>query len=474
VTGSTVAEFRQVIDGRAVASAATFEVLDPATGELLHRAPDSSRSDVDAAMTAAARAFPAWAADEGARHRALVAAADTIVAHSAELAEILVREQGKPLIEATNELRLLSTMFRYYGELDVPREVLQDDDEALVVVRHLPLGPVVALTPWNIPLTSFAMKAGPTLAAGNTVVLKPSPFTPLATLRLGELLNDVLPAGVLNIVCGGADVGSWLTEHPLTRMITMTGSTATGKKVAAAAVADLKRVTLELGGNDPAIVLEDADPDEIADRLYKSAFYNSGQICIAVKRLYVHEGIHDRMVDALADRARSIKLGHGLEPDTQMGPVNNPAQLSFVSELTEDARARGGRVVAGGAHVEGPGYFFEPTIVAGLHDGDRLVDEEQFGPVLPIVAYRDVEEVVRRTNSGRFGLGGSVWSADLDRAAQVAGRLEVGTAWVNTHIASAFPRQPMSGLKWSGLGVENGPWGLLSATEVQVLYQARR
>ena len=309
--------------------------------------------------------------------------------------------------------------------------------------------------------------------AGNTLVLKPSPFTPLSTLKIGELLRDVFPPGVFNVVSGGDELGAWMTSHPVPRKISFTGSVATGKKVAASAAPDLKRVTLELGGNDPAILLDDVDAADVADRVFRAAFANNGQVCSAVKRVYVPEALYDDVVEAFAAQARSQKVGDGTDPETQLGPINNKPQYERVSELVADAIKGGARAAAGGKPMDGPGYFFEPTILADLTDGTRIVDEEQFGPALPVIPYRDLEDAVERANATHFGLSGSVWSSDPQRAAEVAERLECGTAWANTHLALA-PHQPFGGAKWSGLGVENGPWGLYGFTELQVLHRAKR
>jgi acyl-CoA reductase-like NAD-dependent aldehyde dehydrogenase len=277
---------------------------------------------------------------------------------------------------------------------------------------------------------------------------------------------------VLNVVSGGDDLGAWMTAHAVPRKVSFTGSIETGKKVAVSAAPDLKRVTLELGGNDPAIVLDDVDPTAVADGLFGGAFANNGQVCSAIKRVYVPERIYDDVVEALAARARAVPVGEGTDPTVKLGPVNNQPQFERVKELVADALAHGARAAAGGKAMERPGYFFEPTILAGLSDGVRIVDEEQFGPALPVISYRDVDDAVERANATHFGLSGSVWGVDEERAAEVAGRLECGTAWVNVHIALS-PHQPFGGFKWSGIGVENGPWGLAGFTEIQAVHRSR-
>jgi len=282
----------------------------------------------------------------------------------------------------------------------------------------------------------------------------------------------VLPSGVLNVVSGGDALGAWMTSHPAVRKISFTGSVATGKLVAAAAAPDLKRVTLELGGNDPAIVLPDVDVARTAKRLFWGAFENCGQVCSAIKRVYVPESLYESMVAQLADMARGVKVGNGLDEDSQLGPINNRPQFERVQELVEDARQAGARLVTGGQCLGEGGYFYAPTIVADLQDGVRLVDEEQFGPVLPVVPYTELDDAIERANATHFGLSGSVWSSDTARAEEVARRLECGTAWVNQHL-NVLPHAPFGGAKWSGIGVENGPWGLLGFTEIQTVNVAK-
>jgi acyl-CoA reductase-like NAD-dependent aldehyde dehydrogenase len=467
-----MSDFTMTIDAAAAPTAATFDVVNPATNEVYAAAPECSREQLDAAMESAAKAFRDWRADESARRDALRAAAGLLMSSSQAVAPILTAEQGKPISDANIELIAAGMWLQYYADLELPREVIQDDDAAFVEVLRKPLGVVAAITPWNFPLVLAAWKIAPALLAGNTMVLKPSPFTPLATLKMGELLRDVLPPGVLNVVSGGDELGAWMTSHPVPRKVSFTGSVATGKKVAAAAAPDLKRVTLELGGNDPAILLDDVDVAKVADSVFRAAFANNGQVCSAVKRVYVPEALYDDVVSALATQAQSQKVGDGMDADTQLGPINNRPQFERVSELVADALKGGAKAAAGGKPVDGPGNFFEPTILSDISDGSRIVDEEQFGPALPVISYRDLDDALERANATHFGLSGSVWSSDPERAASVAERLECGTAWVNTHLALA-PHQPFGGAKWSGIGVENGTWGLLGFTEIQVLHRSK-
>ena len=461
---------RMTIDGRATPASETFGVVDPATGQVFATAPDCSREQLDTALEGAHHAGRAWRADEGARVAALNAMADAIDAHADELAALLTAEQGKPLTPAGFEVSETSRWVRAAASLELPVETIVDDATAHAELRRRPIGVVAAITPWNYPLLLAGWKLGPALRAGNTVVLKPSPYTPLATLRLGEIVNEVLPPGVVSVVSGGDELGAWMTTHPAVGKISFTGSVATGKAVMAAAAPDLKRLTLELGGNDAAIVLDDADPESLGKGLFWGAFINNGQICAGVKRVFVPEFLHDDVVDVLAERARRLRIGPGTQPGVHLGPIQNRMQFDRVRGLVTDALADGASAAAGGGPLEGPGYFFAPTILTGAREGMRIVDEEQFGPALPVLPYRTVDEAVERANATRFGLSGSVWGADLDRATEVAGRLDCGTAFVNDHLA-LDPMLPFGGSKESGLGVENGPWGLEEFTQIQVVHR---
>ena len=472
MTTTETASHAMTIDGAPAVAQSTFGVINPATGDIFDEAPECTREQLDAAMQAAATAFRTWRLDEAARRALLPACADAITARADGLARVLTQEQGKPLAKAAAEIAGAAKWFTYTARLEIPVEVALDNDRVRVEVRRRPFGVVAAITPWNYPVSLAVWKIAPALLAGNTIVLKPSPFTPLATLRLGEILRDVLPSGVLNVVSGGDALGGWMTSHPTVRKISFTGSVATGKLVAAAAAPDLKRVTLELGGNDPAIVLPDVDVARTAKRLFWGAFENCGQVCSAIKRVYVPESLYESMVAHLAEMARGVKVGNGLDEDSQLGPINNRPQFERVQELVEDARHSGARMVTGGQRIGDRGYFYAPTIVADLTDGARLVDEEQFGPVLPVVPYKEVDDAIARANATHFGLSGSVWSSDTARAEAVARQLECGTAWVNQHL-NVVPHAPFGGAKWSGIGVENGPWGLLGFTEIQTVNVAK-
>ncbi|MFE1590195.1 aldehyde dehydrogenase family protein [Streptomyces sp. NPDC058737] len=436
-----------------------FTVVDPSTGEAFEEAPDRRPEELDAVVDRAHAAWHDWRADPVARKAALLAAADAVDAAAAALAPLLTREQGKPLTESHAEVARTAARLRYFAELDTGTQPLADGRPVHSRLRWRPIGPVAAIVPWNFPLQLASAKFAPALAAGNTIVLKPSPFTPLATRMLGSVLAGALPEGVLTIVTGREPLGARLASHPGIRHVSFTGSAATGRAVAAGAAATLARVTLELGGNDAALLLDDVDVEEIADRLFWAAFRNCGQVCMAVKRVYAPARLYARVVEALAHRANATAVGSGLDPASRIGPVNNAPQLARVEHHTARALADGGRAVAGGHRLDRPGYFFAPTILADVPADSPVVTEEQFGPVLPVLPYDSLDEAVRAANDTGFGLGGSVWGTDLDRAAAVADRLECGTAWINHH-AELSLAQPFAGAKDSGVGVAGGPWGL--------------
>src|SRR5437870_11939963 len=385
--------FCHLSDGELVAGRRDFGVVHPATGAPVALCPAATHEEVDAAMGAAARAFAGeWSRDEAGRRRTLAAMSEALGAAADELGRLVCLEQGKPLAQATGEVRGAARLLKRYADEPIPREVLREDEKVRVTVVRRPLGVTAAITPWNYPVATLVAKIDPAFVTGNTVVAKPSPFTPLSSLALGAVFRAVVPRGTLNVLGGSDEVGAWMTAHPQVRKISFTGSVPTGKKIMRAAADDLKRVTLELGGNDPAIVLPDVDAAQVAPRLFWGAFTNSGQVCVAIKRLYVHEDIYRPVLAALTELAKQVKVGDGLQPDTQLGPINNQPQFSRVQELVEDARRAGGTVVTGGAPLPTPGYFYPPTIVTDVGEGVRLVDEEQFGTALPVIPYRDLDD----------------------------------------------------------------------------------
>lgn len=467
-----MAQYKLLIGGKLEDGDATMEVINPATEEPVASCPRASKAQLDKAVAAAKAAFPAWSAtpiDE--RRQVLTAIADVIQANVPELARLLTQEQGKPLQDATGEVFGASAFFRYFAGMDLSPKVVQDTADGRVEVRRRPLGVVGAIVPWNFPMILMAFKLPPALLAGNTVVVKPAPTTPLTTLRFAELIKDLIPPGVVNVITDQNDLGGEMTRHPDIRKISFTGSTETGKKVMASAADALKRVSLELGGNDALIVLDDVDPKETAPKVFGAAMQNAGQVCIAAKRIYVHERIYDDMCDELARLANEAVVGDGLEQGVQMGPLQNKAQFEKVLGFIESAKKEG-KVIAGGGRKGDKGYFIQPTVVRDIAEGSKLVDEEQFGPVMPVIKYSDPADAIRRANDSVYGLGGSVWAKDTEKAWSLAEGLESGTVWINKH-ADLQPHLPFGGAKLSGIGSELGEEGLKEFTQVQVLNMAR-
>ena len=464
-------DYGLIIDNHKVPTLASFAVPNPATGEVVGRAPVATREQLDQAVAAAERAFATWSKEpEARRKQACLDIVGVLQAHAGELSRLLTMEQGKPLKGMGSEFELGACMAwaGAQASFELPVKVLEDTPQSRVEIHRRPLGVVGSITPWNWPLMIAIWHVVPAIRTGNTVVIKPSPYTPLGTLRMVELINEVLPPGVLNAVTGPDELGQWMTEHPGIKKIVFTGSCATGKKVMASAAGNLKRLTLELGGNDAAIVLPGADVAAMAPKIFGGAFINSGQTCAAIKRLYVHDSLYEPMCQALAGIAQATPVGNGLDESSMMGPLQNRMQFDKVNALVEDAKAHGARILCGGSPTGGQGNFYPLTVVADVTDGTRLVDEEQFGPVLPVIRYSDLDEVIARANASEFGLSGSVWSTDLTVAAAVAARLECGTVWVNKHAAIA-PNVPMGGVKSSGMGVEFGEEGLAEYTDIQVI-----
>ncbi len=471
-------EFNMFINGEAVQSGSTFEVVNPATGKPFAQVQQGNVSHVDQAVAAAKAAFPSWSKVSDDKRASLChALANSLEDNMPELMELITKETGKPMgglngVGSGMEVGGSMGWTRFTADLQLPVDVIQDNEEARIEVHRKPLGVVASITPWNWPLMIAIWHVIPALRSGNTVVMKPSPFTPTATIRFVEFASKILPAGVINLVTGEGEVGEALTSHPDVSKIVFTGSTPTGKRIMQSASASLKRLTLELGGNDAGIVLPDVDVKEVAPKIFGACFHNNGQTCAALKRLYVHESQYDEMCETLAHLANGVVVGDGLEEGTELGPIQNEDQLKIVSEMAESVEREGGRFICGGKRIDRDGFFFEPTVVADLSDGSRLVDEEPFGPILPVIKYSDIDEVVARANQNDRGLGGSVWSSDTEKAARLAQQLECGSAWVNDH-GAIQPDAPFGGVKQSGLGVEFGLYGLEEYTSIQTLKIAR-
>ncbi|MEL6950064.1 MAG: aldehyde dehydrogenase family protein [Pseudomonadota bacterium] len=467
-------QYVMTINGEATLSPQTIEVVNPANGAAFAEAPDCSSAQLDAAVEAARAAFPAWrdtSIDE--RAALLVRMGDALEEHVDELTALFTAEQGRPLAAARMEVSGAAQWLKAASQLRPSTKVAEDSDEQYVETRYVPLGVVCAIAPWNFPVTLAVVKIAPALLAGNTMVLKPSPYTPLCTLRLGEIFARVLPPGVLNVVSGGDALGPMMTAHPGFAKISFTGSTATGKLVMENAARDLKKVTLELGGNDAAVVLPDVDVDQVAQQIFTGAFFNSAQICVATKRLYVHESVYEALRDRLLDIAKSTVVGDGSEPGTHLGPIQNRRQYERVMGLLDDAQDTGLVLLQGANVPSGDGYFVPVTIVDNPPETSRVVREEAFGPILPMLKFTDIEDVLDRANNSEYGLAGAVWSDDTEAALAIARRMETGTVWINQNL-KVRPDTPFGGHKQSGVGVEYGVEGLLEFMAPQSILVARR
>ena len=461
-----------LIDGQAVPGASDFAVIDPATGEAFARCPKADVDQLERAVAAANRAFPIWSAtsiDE--RAATVVRLAEALERDAASMAALLTQEQGKPLDQAMFEIMAAAGLMKGVSVMRPQTTVLRDTATAKVIEVHRPLGVVAAIVPWNFPIMLLMGKVAPALLTGNTMVVKPAPTTPLTALLFGEICREILPPGVINIICDENELGPILTSHPDVAKVAFTGSTATGAKVMASAAGTIKRVTLELGGNDAAIVLDDLDPVQAAQKIFPLAMANAGQICMAIKRVYVPEGMYDAFCATAAAMAQGVPVGPGNQQGTVIGPVQNAAQFERLKVLLDEAKQKG-TVLAGGDVLDRPGYFVQPTIVRDMPDDSDLVSKEQFGPILPIQSYSDVDDAIRRVNNSQFGLGGSVWSSDVERATEVALKLNSGTVWVNQHMGSD-PEIPFRGARQSGLGGEMGQDGLHEYCQAHIINIAK-
>lgn len=462
-----MSNYMAIINGQKVDAEQNIEVINPATEEVVGQCADCTSEQLDQAVSAAREAFKSWSKSSGqTRSNALNAMADLLEANADELARLLTQEQGKPLKGLGSEFEVQGCIgwLRANAAMSLPVKTVEDGDERQALLIRKPVGVVASITPWNWPLMIAIWNLAPAIRVGCSVVLKPASNTALSTLRMVEILNEALPAGVLNVVAG--DVGHQLPNHPGIDKVAFTGSTPVGRKVMANAADGLKCLTLELGGNDAGIVLPDSKIEEIAEGLFWGAFINNGQTCAALKRLYVHESQYDKVCEALTEIATNMPMGNGLDESNIFGPVQNKKQFNFVADLVEDARERGGRVLCGGKPIDGKGFFYPLTLLADVTDGMRIVDEEQFGPVLPIIKYSDLDDVIERANASEYGLGGSVWSSDIEKAKEIAAQIESGTVWINSH-GQVSPLIPFGGVKNSGIGVEHGDEGLMEYTTNQ-------
>ena len=463
-------QYRNLIDGEMVSTARTLDVINPANEQVVGHVPACGAEELDRAVAAARRAFKTWSktpVDE--RRKVIQGMAGVIQANFDELYRLLTTEQGKPHAQAQFEIGGASAMINAQSTLSLDDVINEDSAERLSRTRRVPVGVVGGIVPWNFPVLMAVQKIAPAMLSGCTIVLKPSPFTPLTTLRIAELIKDVVPAGVVNIITGEDSLGPLITAHPDIDKITFTGSTATGKKIMEGASKDLKRITLELGGNDASIVLPDADVKNVAEQLFWSSFTNAGQICVAAKRIYIHEDIYDEMSAAIAEVAKAVTVGDGANQGTGVGPIQNKKQFDRVCELIQDAKDHGYKFLVGGnIDPSGSGYYVPITILDNPPENARIVAEEQFGPVMPLMKFSTDEEVIARANNSDYGLAGAVWTKDTDRGVRIAEQLETGTVWVNEFLHLS-PFAPFGGHKQSGFGAEYGVEGLKEFTYSQVI-----
>ena len=463
-------DYKNLIDGKMVDNGQWLEVLNPATEQVVGRVPSCGKEELDRAVAAARRAFTQWkktTAEE--RQQVVQGIAAAIKENADELYRLLTSEQGKPHAQAQQEIYGAAGLAAAQSTLTLDDVINQDDDTRLSRTRRVPVGVVGGIVPWNFPIMMAIQKIVPALVAGCTIVLKPSPFTPLTTLRVAELIKDVVPAGTVNIITGEDTLGPLITEHPDIDKITFTGSTATGKKIMEGASGDLKRITLELGGNDASIVLPDADVQKVAEQLFWSSFSNAGQVCIAAKRIYIHEDIYDDLSKAIADYAKTVVVGDGSQQGTGVGPIQNKKQYERVLDLIQDAKDNGYKFLTGGdKDPSGTGYYVPITILDNPPEDARIVAEEQFGPVMPLMKFASVDEVIERANNSEYGLAGAVWTKDTDKGVEIAEQLETGTVWINEFMQLS-PFAPFGGHKQSGFGAEYGIDGLKEFTYPQVI-----
>ncbi|KAL2850775.1 Aldehyde/histidinol dehydrogenase [Aspergillus pseudodeflectus] len=467
---SVFEDFQNIINGKKSSTAETRHGINPATAKPNPEVPVSTQTDVDDAVAAAQEAFKTWSEVPLAeRANALRAFADGLEPYAEDFAKLLTQEQGKPLSFATYEVTTGIMSLRDTADLFLPDEIIEDSATRKIVVRHTPLGVSVGIVPWNFPFSLGIQKLAPAVLMGNTIIIKPSPFTPYCGLKVVELAQRFFPAGVVQVLSGGDNLGPWLTEHPGIEKISFTGSSVTGKKVMESASRTLKRVTLELGGKDAAIVCKDVDIEAAAAKLMTFGFINSGQVCLAIKRLYVHEEIYEKFLAAAAAYTKTISVGAGTDEGVFMGPLQNAMQYEKVKTFFEGVTPDQLSLTNGGVDESKPGYFIRPTIVDRPAENSRLATAEQFGPILPFLTWRDESDVIARANGTRMGLGASVWSNDLGEAARIASKLQAGSVWVNTHM-ELDPRAPFGGHKESGIGCELGIHGLKGWTNLQTLY----
>ncbi|CAI8767797.1 aldehyde dehydrogenase family protein [Chryseobacterium sp. IT-36CA2] len=448
-----------------------FLSLNPSTLEVIGEVANTSREEIDAKIEKAKKAQKRWAARPDAeRKEILLKVAEALQQNSKHLAEWITREQGKPLNGpgANFEMQACVGWTQVPASLDLPEEIVFEDETRKDILYRNPIGIVAAIAPWNWPLMIAIWQIIPSLRMGNAVIIKPSEYTTYCSLELIKVINSVLPEDILQVITGRGEVGGYLTSHPEIGKIMFTGSIATGKKVIEASVKNMARLTLECGGNDAGIILPGLDVSKHIDNIFWGAFLNMGQTCACLKRLYVHENDYEKVVQALADYSSNIPMGNGADETSVLGPIQNKMQYDKIQDLIRDSENIGADFIFTGQKPDLEGYFIPVTLVGNVDNGDRIVDEEQFGPVLPIIKYKTLEEAISKANDSENGLGASVWSDNIDEAQKLAAQLEAGTVWINQH-GAIHPFVPFGGAKQSGYGVEFGIEGLKAVTVPKVI-----
>lgn len=465
-----VTQYKNLINGEMIDTGEWLDVVNPANEEVIGQVPACGAGELDKAVAAARAAFKTWKTTSfEERQAACMAISGAIKENAEELYRLLTSEQGKPHEQAKGEIYGAAGISAAQATLKLEDVINEDSEQRLSRTRRVPVGVVGGIVPWNFPVMMAMQKIIPALMSGCTIVLKPSPFTPLTTLKIAELIADKVPVGTVNIITGEDSLGPLITGHPDIDKITFTGSTATGKKIMEGASADLKRITLELGGNDASIVLPDANVEKIAEQLFWASFSNAGQICIAAKRVYIHEDIYDELSAAIAEYAKTVVVGDGAQQGTGVGPIQNKKQYDRVLELIQDAKDNGYKFLTGGdKDPSGTGYYVPITILDNPPEEARIVAEEQFGPVMPLMKFSTEDEVIARANNSEYGLAGAVWTANPDKGVEIAEQLETGTVWVNEFLHLS-PFSPFGGHKQSGFGAEYGLDGLKEFTYPQVI-----
>lgn len=460
--------FHNIVNGEQRGSKQKYHGVNPATKEPNWDVPVATQQDVDDAVVAATKAFNSWKSTTWTeRQKAIQRFKEAVEAYNTEIIQLLMKETGKPRMFATAEVAGFTQFADWYINLAEPKGTTFEDEKKTVINKYVPLGVCAAICPWNFPFVLSAGKVFPAVLMGNAVIVKPSPFTPYTALKMVEIAQQVFPPGLVQVLGGENNLGPMLVDHPDIQKISFTGSVATGKHIQAAAAKTMKRVTLEAGGNDASIVLPDAPIEKVAPLVAMGAFFNTAQVCVASKRIYVHRSIYDKFLPAFIDATKTLKVGSSEEEGVMLGPIQNEMQYEKVKTFFADSKAKGYKVAYGSLDVpESKGYFIHPTIIDNPPDDSKVVAEEAFGPIVPVLKYDDIDEVIRRANDTKMGLGATVFGTDSKLLQDVAGRIESGTVWINSYPQPSVQGQ-FGGVKESGIGTELGTLGILAFANVK-------